>query len=50
MFCRISGILEVSIGHAVMADAFEMGLSNAVAAYLRVLAASSQADDANFSC
>jgi hypothetical protein len=33
-----------------MADAFEMGLSNAVAAYLRVLAASSQADDANFSC
>jgi hypothetical protein len=31
----------VSIGHALMADAFEMGLSNADAAYLRVLAASS---------
>ena len=40
-FCRIAGILEVSIGHALMADAFEMGLSNAVASYLRVLAANS---------
>jgi pyridoxine 5'-phosphate synthase PdxJ len=28
----------VSIGHALLADAFEMGLSNAVGAYLRVLA------------
>ena len=39
-FCRIPGILEVSIGHALVADALDMGLSNAVRAYLRVLAAS----------
>lgn len=38
-FCRIPGILEVSIGHALVADALEMGFSKAVAAYLRVLAA-----------
>jgi pyridoxine 5-phosphate synthase len=36
-FCRIPGILEVSIGHALIADALEIGLSNAVRAYLRVL-------------
>jgi pyridoxine 5-phosphate synthase len=40
-FCRIAGILEVSIGHALISDAFQIGLRNAVGAYLRVLAASS---------
>ena len=39
-FCRIPGILEVSIGHALVADALEIGLANAVRAYLRVLATS----------
>jgi pyridoxine 5-phosphate synthase len=38
-FCRIPGILEVSIGHALVADALEMGFHNAVKAYLHVLAA-----------
>jgi len=37
-FCRIPGILEVSIGHALIADALDMGISNAVRAYLRILA------------
>src|SRR5262245_54767055 len=36
-FCEIPGILEVSIGHALVADALEMGLTDAVRAYLRVL-------------
>jgi len=36
-FCEIPGILEVSIGHALMADALEMGMTNAVRAYLQVL-------------
>jgi pyridoxine 5-phosphate synthase len=36
-FCQIPGILEVSIGHALVADALEMGFSNAVRAYLQVL-------------
>jgi pyridoxine 5-phosphate synthase len=36
-FCRIPGILEVSIGHALIADALEMGLAGAVRAYLGVL-------------
>jgi len=36
-FCSIPGILEVSIGHALIADALEMGLYNAVRAYLRAL-------------
>jgi pyridoxine 5-phosphate synthase len=36
-FCRIPGILEVSIGHALIADALEMGLPAAVRAYLQVL-------------
>ncbi|NJM98469.1 MAG: pyridoxine 5'-phosphate synthase, partial [Phormidesmis sp. RL_2_1] len=30
--------LEVSIGHALTADALEMGYANAVKAYLEVLA------------
>ena len=36
-FCSIPNILEVSIGHALIADALEMGLSSAVKAYLQVL-------------
>ncbi|WP_414551726.1 pyridoxine 5'-phosphate synthase [Anabaena sp. CCY 0017] len=36
-FCSIPHILEVSIGHALIADALESGLSAAVQAYLRVL-------------
>ncbi len=36
-FCSIPGILEVSIGHALIADALEMGLYTAVKAYLRIL-------------
>lgn len=36
--CAIGGILEVSIGHALTADALEIGLYAAVRAYLRVLA------------
>jgi pyridoxine 5-phosphate synthase len=37
-FCRrIPALLEVSIGHALVADALEMGLSGAVRAYLREL-------------
>lgn len=33
-FCTIPNIAEVSIGHALIADALEMGLSNTVKAYL----------------
>jgi pyridoxine 5-phosphate synthase len=36
-FCRIPGILEVSIGHALVSDALEMGIPAAVRAYLDVL-------------
>ena len=36
-FCKIPGILEVSIGHALIADALEMGIMSAVRAYLRIL-------------
>ena len=36
-FCTIPGILEVSIGHALVADAIDMGLSTAVRTYLKVL-------------
>jgi pyridoxine 5-phosphate synthase len=36
-FCSIPNIAEVSIGHALVSDALEMGLSNAVRAYLKVL-------------
>jgi pyridoxine 5-phosphate synthase len=39
-FCRIPGILEVSIGHALIADALDFGLANAVRAYLRILSSS----------
>jgi len=38
IFCSsIPGILEVSIGHALIADALEMGLFNTVKEYLKVL-------------
>ncbi len=36
-FCSIPNILEVSIGHALIADALWMGLFNAVQAYLKLL-------------
>lgn len=36
-FCSISGILEVSIGHALIADALEVGLFTAVQEYLKIL-------------
>jgi pyridoxine 5-phosphate synthase len=36
-FCSIQGVLEVSIGHALIADALEMGLFRAVQAYLKIL-------------
>jgi pyridoxine 5-phosphate synthase len=41
-FCEIPGILEVSIGHALVADALEMGMIDAVRAYLRVLTAATR--------
>lgn len=38
-FCSaVPGLLEVSIGHALIADALKMGLENTVKAYLEVLA------------
>jgi pyridoxine 5-phosphate synthase len=36
-FCSIPGILEVSIGHALIAEALEMGLSTVVKEYLKIL-------------
>ena len=36
-FCRIPGILEVSIGHALIAEALEEGLPATVRAYLSIL-------------
>ena len=36
-FCTIPNILEVSIGHALIADALKMGLTNTVKAYLKIL-------------
>jgi pyridoxine 5-phosphate synthase len=36
-FLRIPGILEVSIGHALIVDAIEMGLQGAVKAYLALM-------------
>jgi pyridoxine 5-phosphate synthase len=36
-FCSIPGILEVSIGHALVADALEMGLFTTVKQYLKAL-------------
>ena len=34
-FCAIPNVLEVSIGHALIADALSMGMTGAVKAYLR---------------
>ncbi len=36
-FCSIPNILEVSIGHALTAEALEMGLFNTVKEYLKIL-------------
>ena len=36
-FCTIPGILEVSIGHALTAEALKMGLANTVKQYLKIL-------------
>ena len=36
-FCSIPGVLEVSIGHALIADALKVGLRDAVRAYLEIL-------------
>ncbi len=41
-FVTIPNILEVSIGHALIADALELGMAGAVKAYLKVLADSRQ--------
>jgi pyridoxine 5-phosphate synthase len=38
LFRRIREVSEVSIGHALISDALDMGLANAVAAYLNLLA------------
>ena len=40
-FCTIPGILEVSIGHALTAEALEMGMANTVREYLKILEKSS---------
>lgn len=37
LFCRVPGLLEVSIGHALISDALDMGLKSAVRAYLEIL-------------
>jgi len=38
MFLKeVTGVLEVSIGHALIGDALEMGLDNAVRSYLKLL-------------
>ena len=43
-FCSsVPGVLEVSIGHALIADALEMGLKTTVSEYVKVLAQSSGA-------
>ncbi|MEL6440558.1 MAG: pyridoxine 5'-phosphate synthase [Cyanobacteria bacterium J06621_8] len=39
-FCQIPEILEVSIGHALTAEALEMGFSKTVGEYLKILAKS----------
>jgi len=38
LFCsKVTGVAEVSIGHALIADALEMGLHSAVSEYLKIL-------------
>ena len=39
---QVPGVLEVSIGHALISDALESGLANAVRGYLAVIAAAQQ--------
>jgi pyridoxine 5-phosphate synthase len=39
---EVPGVLEVSIGHALIADALEMGLCNTVKEYLKVLSKSTR--------
>ena len=39
---EVPGVLEVSIGHALIADALEMGLYNTVKEYLKVLSKSNE--------
>ena len=39
-FCTIPGILEVSIGHALTAEALEMGFATTVKEYIKILAQS----------
>lgn len=36
-FCSIPNVLEVSIGHALVSDALELGLFDTVGAYLKIL-------------
>lgn len=40
-FCTIPSILEVSIGHALIGEALEMGLYNTIKEYLKILSTSS---------
>ncbi|MGD1913115.1 MAG: pyridoxine 5'-phosphate synthase [Rivularia sp. (in: cyanobacteria)] len=40
-FCSIPNILEVSIGHGLIAEALEMGLHDTVKAYLKILSSTS---------
>jgi pyridoxine 5-phosphate synthase len=44
LFCTIPNILEVSIGHALISDALEMGLANTVRAYLKILSEAERAE------
>ena len=44
-FCTIPGILEVSIGHALTAEALEMGFANTVKEYLKILDKSAEKID-----
>lgn len=44
LFCTIPNILEVSIGHALVSDALEMGLANTVRAYLKILSEAERAE------
>jgi pyridoxine 5-phosphate synthase len=46
LFCSIPNVLEVSIGHALISDALEMGLAQAVMSYLTVLSESEQEEGA----
>ena len=47
-FCSIPNVLEVSIGHALISDALEIGLFNAVEAYLKVLKESGSGRDIEY--